>query len=222
MRVRSVSRQDRIRAAWLAQPPAFTLIEMLLSLTMFGLVMSTLLMGLRGAIVSWKSVQTHQSRTAQVEWVLEAFSQDLRNLAVVSEDNPVLEQTRGANGMEVLALTRLGPRFEQRAGTGCVWSQVRYEMQEAEDSDAMDLVRKTVPFAGRSPLVGMESEEPFLKGVKTLRFSFLDGSGNEVETWSSTRSAPGGVGLFAELSTGEVLRWTVWIPVGAIQLGAAR
>lgn len=194
----------------------FTMIEMLLTLTLFGLVMGTLVMGLRAGARSWKTVRLHQEKAAALESAFKVLTTDLRSLGVFGEDSPSIVETATEGGAERLALTCLGSRREQRAGTGHVWREVLYEVREGESGEG-EFVRATVPYAGASPLAGREGEGVILDGLETVRFDYLDGSGSEEETWEDSDNSPGAVTVTFEFSSGGSVQKTVWLPLGSLQ-----
>ena len=195
----------------------FTLIEMLLTLTLFGLVMGILVMGLRVGARSWRTVRLHQEKAATLGSAFRVLTTDLRSLGVVGEDTPALVETATESGGECLTLTCLGVRREQRAGTGDVWRKVVYEVCEG-DSGEGELVRTTVPYAGSSPLVGREGEGAILSGLDAIRFDYLDGSGAEEKTWDS-ENVPGAITVTLDFSSGGSVQKTVWLPLGGLQPG---
>ncbi len=196
----------------------FTLIELLVTLTIFALVFSALVAGLRSGTRAWRSVRRHQGRLAEETRAFRVIQEDLKHLAVVSEDIPALVEASEDEGSESLTITSLSPRFRQRAAAGSDWIQVQYTV-DTDDAGASHLVRVAQPFVAFSPMRDAGAQEVLLSGVKGLRFDYGTPDG-EVPAWEDPEKLPGSVTITIERDSGTSIAKSVWIPVGALGVGA--
>jgi len=192
----------------------FTLVEMLLVIMLFGMTLSVLVVGLRSGVQAWKTVKTHQEAQAPLERALNIMRDDFLNLLAPSEDRVAFKEEMTENGLETIHLSRCGGRLEQRAGVGCPWLSVNYEVRNSEDTDEPELVRITIPYAGAKPFDEEENVEVMLPGIKEVTYSYLTRGGQPADSWSDTQSVPQAVVVTIERDKGGTIQETFIVPLG--------
>lgn len=196
----------------------FTLIEMLITLSLFAMVVSALLVGLHSAVRAWRSVRTSQTREAGIAKALDLIGADIRHVAVLSEEMPALAETSIDQDSEELTVTRVGARCFQRAGAGEVWCQVTYRVRKNEDTGAHDLVRLVIPGISTVGMDEHERQELLLKDVESIRFDYF-GSEGILPKWEDRSSLPSGIRVTIEPTFGKSIAKAVWLPCGALRVG---
>jgi len=204
-----------MRTYGLERANGFTLIEMLVTLTLFAMVMSALVGGLHAGIRAWKTVRAHQVRSAQIERALRVINSDLRGLAIVSEEEPPLVEKSPGQGWEGLSFTAVDTRRRQRAGLGTVWTRVDYTLRLNKEGDAHDLVRASIPYISAQPVNGARREDVLIEKVRKIGFEYLH-KGGRVPVWESPKKLPAGIDVFIEMASGGHVSETIWIPCGAL------
>lgn len=193
----------------------FTMVELLLTLTLFAMAMSALVVGLRSGVNGWRTVRIHQTRKASIDRAFKIFGNDFRYLAIVSEEEPLLTETALDEHHEELSFTTLGLRRLQKVGRGAVWARIEYRVRASDDTDSLDFVRVSTPYVASLPMGGDPHEERLLQGVKAISFDYYLNDSTQ-PTWEDTERLPGGVNITIELDSGGKASKTVWIPCGAL------
>ncbi|MBN2311291.1 MAG: prepilin-type N-terminal cleavage/methylation domain-containing protein [Candidatus Hydrogenedentes bacterium] len=195
----------------------FTLIEMLVTVTLFVIAMAALVGALRAGIRAYEGVRAHHERQAHVRRAFKALSEDVRHLAVVSEEEAPLAESVESDGIESLTITALASREQHRAGVGFDWNRVTYSLAELAGEEGLGLRRTALPYVGPAA-VGRgqeECEEFLLRGVRTLSFDYVAAEGL-VPEWQDAERLPGAVVITMELDAGPTITKSIWIPVGAL------
>lgn len=163
----------------------FTLIEMLVTLTIFGALMAVLVVGLRTGIQTWERVRTHQNRTAAEQAAIAIFRSDMEHIAIVSDTlHPVVE-TKGDNDSEILTLSTLPSRSELEHGLLSSWSQIEYKIGPTQTGELSVLIREARPHASLdNPIVGVAGIRTILEGVDAITFDYTS-KNEETDTWSA-------------------------------------
>ncbi len=193
----------------------FTLIEVLVTLTVFVAVLSAMVAGLRSGIHAWRLVRRHQVQEAALQRAFGILGEDFPHAAVVSGDEPALVETKGEDGGESIVLTTLSPRRRQRVGLGAVWNRVEYRVVRNAATDEDELVRVCQPHVGPSPVGDAPLEESLLAGVENVRFDYVTPEGT-VPAWDDGASLPGVVIVTLTRGNGGVVRRAAGVPVGMI------
>lgn len=192
------------------------MIEMLITLTLFGLVMSSLVVALNTGVGSWRSIRASQSRQAATEQALEQMRLDFQHLAMISEDIPPLVETTGEAGGERLRFTVLGDRRAQWNGAGSSWAEVEYRVVVDEITQSSNLVRGLRPKVGPSYIEGAEVEETILERVASVQFDYL-GPNDTVPLWEDENALPVGIKIRIRFESGRTLWHVVIVPAGYLQ-----
>ncbi len=192
----------------------FTLVEMLLTIALFAMLMSILVVGLRAGVKTWQNVRKHQAALAERGAALDIMARDVRCAAKMDKNTPAfVEKSEDAVG-EVLAITTLESREKQRAGRGAVWSQANYFLR-ASDDGVEELVRGETLFVTTGALEGQSTETPLLARVSGLRFDYLSKSGEIAETWNED-GLPVAVIVSLTLADGVEMQRTLPVSCGSI------
>lgn len=197
----------------------FTLIEMLVTLTLFSLVLTSLVTGLHAGATTWERMQDRQHRAATVDWAYKAMALDIGHLASTIEGEPFLVESKGESGTETLSIATLSPRTQQRTGVGAVWSRVVYEVRKSDDGKSNSLVRVYRPFVSQAPLVGADSEEVLLEGVDEITFSYFDGRKLKPD-WEEEGRFPVAIEVRIVLESGKVISQFLTSPLGMMGMQA--
>lgn len=192
------------------------MIEMLVTLTLFGLVMSSLVVALNSGVVSWRSVRANQSRQAAMDQAFEQIGLDFQHLAVIYEDIPPLVETTEETGSERLRFTVLGNRRAQWNGTGSSWAEVEYRVVVDEATQSSNLVRELRPKVGPSNIEGAEVEETILEQVASVQFDYLGPNGT-VPLWEDENALPAGMKIRVRFESGRTISHVVTAPAGYLR-----
>ncbi len=203
-------------------PPSragFTLIEILVTMTIFGLVLSSLTVALRSGLNTWRSVRSHQTRQAELAGALGQLGRDFDALTILSKDTPAInESVTDANGDD-LSLTILGQIPVLAAEPGFEWANVRYYIKEIEDPSAKALVRELKPMVGPSPMSGGESETVLLQSVRTIQFGYVTPQ-ETLPQWQDAEKLPVAIEIRIEFDSGPPLVRVLAVTAGLLQAGS--
>jgi prepilin-type N-terminal cleavage/methylation domain-containing protein len=205
-----------VRQGNATHPTGFTLVEMLVSLTIFGLAVSALVVALHVGGRTWRNVRASQARQGEIEAAFEVFKGDIAQLRLPAEgdESPPLTEADDGEGGERLSFATFN---RGRAGGGTpayLWAGVEYGTEGGEQG-GLDLVRTTLPrVAG---VAGERFERIVLKGVRGVSFSYLTKEGTK-ETYEEG-ALPAGVVMALRLTEGEPLRCVATFPLGLLGAG---
>lgn len=189
----------------------FTLIEMLVTLTLYSIVMSVLLVGLQSGIRGWRTLARHQAQNAELEKAMERLRTDFRHLYFASEELPALLEAESTVTADALSLTVLGPRLPQRAGRGAVWYRVDYTVRAAGEGAAPALFRRAVPCVTAVPNEAAATEELLLSDARGFSVSYATPDGNR-DVWTDPKHLPTGVTVTVTAGGLRPLRMSTPIP----------
>lgn len=202
--------------AGIREKSGFTMIEMLVTLTIFGIVLSSLVVGLRTGILTWRSIRSSQAEHASSEQAFDHMRADFEALSFISEDILPLVESAEEFGGERLMLTVLSDRNAQRVGAGSSWAEVEYRVAEDEESDSVHLMREVRPKVGPSAVTGSEASTTLLAGVDSIEFSYLRGQ-ETLPVWEEEDTVPAGIEIVIHMSSGQRLRRVFPVPTGYLQ-----
>ena len=202
-----------------AAAPGFTMIEMLVTLTVFSLALSTLVLSLRTGINTYRAIERSQAHEGEAARIRAILSEDLRHLAIVSDEEPFLIEESQETGQELLQFTRLGNRNAQQYRRGAVWSRVQYEVVKGDDG--AKLIRREIPFVAAGPLEGAESESVLLEGAESVAFDYFDGQ-QWRPAWEDAERAPLAVKMTVEPEAGPSWTFSATVPMGLLNAAAGQ
>ena len=189
----------------------FTLVEVLVTLSIFSLAVLVLVAGLRQGTRTYTSVLHHQQARAADNVYLEQLRQDVRHIAVVAENKPALTESQVSTGGETLAFTSLVPEERLRAGLGGVWRTITYVVGEDEDG-AEGLLRGESNFVADNVSIGEpEPGRLIVPGASSATFEYID-KGATVPTWTEADRLPAAVVVTIEREGAPTLKTTAWLP----------
>ena len=191
----------------------FTLIELMISAGLMGLILVSGYLCLSSGIASQKLVESRGETLQTARVVLNLMAADLRAACALSKDIQFLGMSRELDGIEADNLDfgshHYGPR-RSREGDFC---QMSYFVAREPDSAAFTLWRRRNPGFGLDPLAGGTRDE-ILTGLRGLKLEYYDGI-----YWYDEWGDPNGKGK-AQTSalpkpnlTGlpEAVRITLWV-----------
>lgn len=191
----------------------FTLIEILVTVTISSLALAVLVAGLRSGARAYQSVLRHQALRAEEDAALSRMREDLRHVCRLSEDVPPLVGKAADGGGKVLRLTAVTPVAHLRAGLGGIWSEIEYRVG-ADARGEPALVREAIPYVAAGGILGDPGEPAvLLPGVTQVDFEFLT-DGTFQESWSDPERPPSAVSVTLTRTEGAPLSLTVWLPGG--------
>ena len=199
----------------------FTMIEMVVTLTLFAAVLSSLVMALHTGIKTWRVVRANAFEAAELELAFETIYRDLRHAAVMNEETPPLLERTLDEGGEELVLTALAPRWNQRYGATSVWARVSYAVLDEDSDDKPALIRRYQPYGATGPIGEGPTESILLHGVDALTFDYLTGEG-PVPVWEATDRLPVGLRIRIQATSGKTTERSITIPMGFLHRGASR
>lgn len=192
------------------------MIEMLITLTLFGLVMSSLVVAMNTGVGSWRRIHANQSRYAAMDLAFEKFNLDVQHMARISDDIPTLVESAEENGGERLIFTMLGDRHAQWNGHGSSWAEVEYRVVEDEATQSRNLIREMRPRVGPSSIVGAQMDETLLEHVATVQFDYLSRE-NTVPIWEDQNALPVGIKILVRFESGRTVWHIVMSPTAHLQ-----
>ncbi|MDX9971977.1 MAG: prepilin-type N-terminal cleavage/methylation domain-containing protein [FCB group bacterium] len=170
----------------------FTLIEMLVTLTLYGVVMSVLLAGLQTGIRGWRTLARHQAQSAEQMRAFERMRRDFRHLCPVTTALPALAEAESAGALDTVELCVLDTRLKQRAGLGAVWYRVSYSVRSPHEKMAPALYRRAAPCVAGVPDESRAVDELLVNDVRRFSVRYNTPAGFR-EEWNARNSLPFGV-----------------------------
>lgn len=194
--------------------PGFTLIEMLITLSMFSLLMSVLLAGLFATTGAWRRADAGLVRSSQLRHALNQLVWDLEHLHFEPEpEEPVFQVGRDEHGRAVITASVMDER-PYRGLPGAV-AQVLWELKE--ENEGLNWTR-TVQFHIASRPTGDPVQEVILYGVEKVEYRFF-GSRGWSEQWELEQGLPQAVQARVRMAgTPLTIQWGV----AQLAIGAPR
>lgn len=194
----------------------FTLIELLITVVLFSLVMTSLMVGLHTGVNSWKRVRAHQEFMAHTERAFEVIGMDLRHMVRIHEDNPPLTESELPSGAASLEFTALVPNIYHAQGRRAVWADVNYSLVEDEEvlhENSFNLKRSWSPQVANSALDGGLIEETLLTQLSSIEFDYLGDEGL-VPEWEDPEQLPRAVLVSIQFQSGKTMERMISLPLG--------
>lgn len=164
----------------------FTLLEVLISITLFAIVISSVYGAYRATFRTVSGTEWQVEVAAAARVVLDRMSHDLTSLHV-GEDGYLQGETGDVSGRRADTFSCLSAAHVvfQRSEQGGGLAVLTYAVEETE-SGLFNLYRSDISY-----LPGMENEnrdgqgELLVKGLRELRISYVAADGSESDSWSS-------------------------------------
>lgn len=170
----------------------FTLLEVLISISIFALVVSSVYGAYRATFQTVSSAERQAVSAAAARVILERFSEDLETIAT-DKDSYLLGQQgdigdNRADGLSCISFAHLAFNRKERSSGRTV---LTYSVVETEDG-AIDLYRSDTPAIPGAD--GAETDKGLLlgRGLREFRITYVDANGNESEAWDSGSEAQEG------------------------------
>ncbi len=192
----------------------FTMVEMLVSLTIFGLAVSALVVALHVGGKNWQMVRESQARQGEIEAAFVVFKGDIAQLRLPAEgdESPPLSEADDGEGGVRLSFATFNRGHSSGGSPAYLWASVQYGTEGGELGGS-DLVRTALPRVAN--VAGERFERVILKGVQGVSFSYLTDEGAK-ETFEEG-TLPAGVVMTVRLSEGEPLRCVATLPLGLMK-----
>jgi prepilin-type N-terminal cleavage/methylation domain-containing protein len=187
----------------------FTLIETLVTLSIFGLLMATLMGGLFGVTRSWGRADSSLVRNAELRAALDRWRADVESPHFeLKPVEPLFAFAQSEDGKEALTLWRTSAHGDP-AGAAM---KVTWEIRGTENGGQW--IRRAEAFIAGQP-AGDPIEEVVVSSVGKIEFRFLS-SGAWVDSWDQP-TPPEAIQARAELAGApRTISWsTAMISVGA-------
>ncbi len=143
----------------------FTLIEVLVTASLFSMVMSVLLVGIFSGTRAWDRADRKMERFSQIRLALEQFREDVEHAQLGSGEN--LEFILDGEGRPVWE----APTLETRAGSAWQGGVIQVEWAVGEAGASSDWIRQSQRLLG-DELLGSVESEIMVEGIKTLTLEF--------------------------------------------------
>lgn len=143
----------------------FTLIEVLVTTSLFSIVMSVLLVGVFTGTRAWDRADRTLERRALIRMALEQFRDDVEHAQVASME--AVQAVLDAEGRPVWT----APTSETRPGAPWRGGIVNVEWVCEKSDESLDWIRRSQPMLGEEP-VGAGETETMVAGVEDIELEF--------------------------------------------------
>jgi general secretion pathway protein J len=159
-------------------PPGFTLLELLISLTIIGLILVIVFGALRIGARAWekgeKDVEIHQRQRVVLENVKRQISSTCLS-EIMSEDQKEIFFRGDSESMEFISRVPMVPT----TGSGMVYVRYVVREEDGEGKKHLMLYEKDVVFIEKEEDISEQDEEDFFElipGAEDIAFEYLKGS----------------------------------------------
>jgi len=180
----------------------FTLIEMLVTISVFGLVLATLLAGLRIGSDSMERVERHIAHSHEMAAGLNQIRSDLSSIYLEDKSNGIRFEA-GSDDGQVLAFCRLVSRREDARDWKDHLQHVRYVLEHDDEQEGTlsQLARY------KAPVILDEAVEPYaqsilIKDVAELKVEYLSGN-SWTESWRCGDKLPRAIRMQGKANDGH-------------------
>ena len=156
------------------QTRAFTLIEMVVSVSIASMILVTAYMCLAAGIAGQKTIDPRAEVIQNARVALAIIGADLRSACALSKDTPFLGTQRTINGMDAGNLDFGTHNFMPRHDRQGDYCQVSYFMDKSSEPGQFSLWRRRNPTMAADPLTGGKREE-IAQGLVGVSFQYYDG-----------------------------------------------
>lgn len=193
----------------------FTLIEMLVALTLYALALAALIGGLRSGTRAWSTIRDHQRDEAAVARAVDALRTDIRHLAIVDDETPALVEETLDSGGDGLTLTRLVGRDRPWSG---VWERITYRVEDSDERGPG--LTRTVRPAVSAPLELPGEQFPLLHSVREMQVSYVSDA-ETVTEWENAESLPSRIDIRLVREGAPDVDISIAVPLGVLNGRAA-
>ncbi len=194
----------------------FTLLEVLLAITVLGVVMSMLSISLSGTLKVVDGTEQQEEIYHQAQTALRRITEDFaaavqtKELAFIGKKNELDGQRADTVMFPSLAHLVFNPE-EQKQGVAVI----HYELQaDPEDVRRLKLLRSDTLLLPGKDASGKEAEESFFllaDNLRSLRLRFFNQQGQEFDDWSGIVDATSGVEAAPALPAAVSCTLEFWI-----------
>ncbi|CAH9014764.1 prepilin-type N-terminal cleavage/methylation domain-containing protein [Candidatus Nitrosacidococcus sp. I8] len=146
----------------------FTLVELLIAITLMGIILVILFAGLRLATRSWEGVESKNSATERFRVINHLFRHQIRSLSLPFYMVPNRGRVLAFSGSEQ-SISFVAPFLEELDLGGLYW--ITYELTY-KDGEAT-LVMYWRPYRPNEQQINNSDQEILLENISTIRFSYF-------------------------------------------------
>ncbi|NQT89794.1 MAG: prepilin-type N-terminal cleavage/methylation domain-containing protein [Candidatus Omnitrophica bacterium] len=219
-----------------SESSGFTIIELLVSVSIFSIIAIVLFSSFRGGVNSWRRVNSELAYQQKIRYAFDKMGRDIRNMVFIS----TLPFKGSSEEMRFLSIA------ESKNSQGRDVASVAYHLSREDQKAAPRLLRSQEPLdiAFNSEVLGRVSDEEdktrpaekkgekLLDGIVRLKFKYMsavESSDDEesvqyewLEVWEAKEVLPVGVRIDITLRDAEggkniTLRKSIYVPVGRPQ-----
>jgi general secretion pathway protein J len=169
----------------------FTLLEVLLAITVLGIVIAMLTLSLSGTLKVVDGTEQQEAMYHQVQVALRRVSEDLGAAVQIAEVAFIGKQnnmnSERADTLEFTSMAHLIFNPEKQVGGMAV---IRYQVKaDADDERKLKLLRSdTLMLPGGEDKADTAEDYPFLlaDNLRSVRFTYYDREGQESDNWQKT------------------------------------
>jgi len=162
----------------------FTLIEMMISVTIAALILGAAYGTLNAGFASQKMIEPRLDTIQSARVAMALLTADLRGACPLSKDDDFLGAQRQIDGAEADNLDFGTHNFTPNRPHEGDFCQVSYYVEKDPRSGDLTLWRRRNPRFAPNPLAG-GAREPIIRGITSLRFEYYDGD-DWYDTWGET------------------------------------
>jgi general secretion pathway protein J len=194
----------------------FTLLELLIAMSLLGLIFTALAGGLRFGTEAWRISTERLSASQDLQLVYQTLRRQLA-AALNAPGSVIGTQQPGSFEGRLDRVSFVGAAPARSIGPGLF--RLTFALKPDGLHQALALIWR--PIGPNSAESGSGDTEPLLRGVRAIRFRYFGDRDNDAEQlwvneWQNSNALPRLVSIEIEFADRQRLRWPVFIlPVGA-------
>jgi hypothetical protein len=157
----------------------FTLVEMIISAGLMGVILTSGYMCLSAGVSSKKLIEARADATQSARTALAIISADLRMAVPMYGDFEFVGMRRTVDGADADNIDFATRNYIPRSSREPDYCEVSYYLEKDPDADSFILIRRRDPTPDPEPMQGGSREE-IARGVKGFRIQYYDG----IEWWT--------------------------------------
>ncbi len=156
------------------QPRGFTLIEMMISVTLMAVVLASGYMCLSAGVDSKNLIEARTEGVQSARVALALMAADLRMAVPMAGDTEFIGMRRTITGVDADNIDFSTRNYTPHGSREPDYCEISYYLEPDEESGSFILRRRRDPTPDPEPLIGGSREE-IARGVKGLRIEYYDG-----------------------------------------------
>jgi general secretion pathway protein J len=170
----------------------FTLLEVLVAIFIFAIVLSAVYGAYITAITAADTTELQADINNKARTALERMASDLGGVYLGADGSlNGRKKEIGGNRADTLAFTSTAHLLFSKKEPPAGFGMIRYSVQQDTDSKLLQLYRADLPFRPGYLEQAVSQEKGYLlcDGLHTVRFTYYDQAGNEVDDWQIDEDA---------------------------------